>query len=299
MKAILKYPILLINRLYVFIYFNLVKKYDEYKEINIEEQSNILVLSPHVDDETIGLGGTIIKYSKTNGDMNLVYLTDGSGSISEKSIGEVIEERRKEGEDVKASYGFKDVYFLDAIDGSLNSNEKDLVYKLGEIIDLTRPDVIFSPFFIDGNKDHTETTKVLSKALELTEIEIKEIYLYEVNNLICPKVVNTISSLNDEIYKAKKDKYSIFKSQWAMGFSIYDLMDYGRGLNYRDKNRVEPFVNIDQNKLKSAINLLENNGFDPGDFKQISSEFTFLPGIIKNHKNKSKYNEMLIKLLYK
>lgn len=295
-KAILKYPIILLNRLYVFIYFNTVKKYDKYKEIQADKNSKILVLSPHVDDETIGLGGTIIKSSNADAKMSLVYMTDGSGSTSDKAISEVIKERRHEGENAKESYGFEDVYFLDEVDGSLNSNDNDLIEKLKEIIHLKKPDIIFSPFLIDGNKDHIETTKTLSKALDIVDIEVK-IYLYEVNSLIDPKIVNAISYLDDNIQNSKKDKYKIFKSQWAMGFSIYNLIDYGRGLNYEKRQRVEPFVSTDQKNLRNIIDQLDENGFNPLDFKQISSEFTFLPGIIKNYKEKARYNKILVKLL--
>lgn len=285
--------------MYIRVYFTVVKSKDKSEAIDIQKGKNILVLSPHVDDETIGMGGTIIKYSKMDSDMTLVYMTDGSGSTSDKPQSEVIEERKKEGIDVKESYGFKDVYFLDQVDGSLNSNDEKLINKLKEIFDLIKPDIIFSPFLIDGNTDHIETTKALSKLLELTNSQPEDIYLYEVNNLIDPKIVNTISILDDTIYSEKKDKYTIFKSQWAMGFSIYDLMEFGRALNYGKEHRVEVFVKVNSKGLKYGIDSLENNGFNPQDFKQISSEFTFLPSIIKNYKKKVRYNKIIREILEK
>lgn len=299
LKAILKYPIIILNRVYTRIYFTVVKNNDECKELDIKSDQNIIVLSPHVDDETIGMGGTLIKYSKMNSDMTLIYLTDGSGSTSDKSESEVIEERKNEGIAVKKSYGFKDVYFLDQLDGSLNSNDNELIYKLKDIVNLKKPHAIFSTFLIDGNKDHMETTKAISKALEISEAQPQDIYLYEVNNLIHPKIVNTISVLDNDIYREKKEKYKIFKSQWAMGFSVYDLMDFGRGLNYSSKNSIEPFVDMSPEQLKSAIESLEKNGFDPLEFKQISSEFTFLSGMFKNKIKKNKYNKILRELLDK
>ena len=82
-----------------------------------------------------------------------------------------------------------------------------------------------------------------------------------------------------------------------MGFSIYDLMDSSRGLNYSSKNSVEPLVDMKSKQLKHAIKSLENNDFNPLEFKQISSEFTFLRGIFKNYQNKNKYNKKLIDIL--
>lgn len=286
------------NRIYVWIYFNIVEKNNKYYKIDIDHSKNILVMSPHVDDETIGIGGTLVKYSKISKNMTLVYLTDGSGSTSNKSKEEVIEERRQEGIKVKDSYGFKNICFLDQIDGSLNCNDKKLIDKIKNIIEVEKPDVIFSPFLIDGNNDHMETTKALSKALSLTDIEPKNIYLYQVNNIIHPKLVNAISILDRETYEEKRDKYTIFKSQWAMGFSIYDLICKGRGLKYKEYG-VEPFVDVNTRQLRHGIKVLENNSFKPHDFKQISSEFTFLPGVIKSYQKKKKYNSLIRELLEK
>ena len=39
---------------------------------------NILVLSPHPDDETVGMGGTINKLSKQGHKISLCVVTDGS-----------------------------------------------------------------------------------------------------------------------------------------------------------------------------------------------------------------------------
>lgn len=299
LKAILKYPLMMINRIYIFIYYKLVKNNEDYREIDLEENKNILVLSPHVDDETIGLGGSILRHRKMGSRMGLVYLTDGSGSTSEKPKDEVIKERRQEGILVKESYGFDDLYFLDQVDGKLDSNNEELIEKLKEIITTKKPDAIFSPFLIDGNKDHIETTKALSRALEDIDLDFDNIYLYEVNNLIHPKLVNIISRLDDDIYEEKKDKYKIFRSQWAMGFGIYDLMDRTRAINYKYKGSVEPFVKLDRRELRHAIKSFKNNNFDPEDFKQISSEFTFIQGVFKNKNTKDRFNRILIKLLEK
>ncbi len=290
---------MMINRIYIFIYYKLVKNNRDYKEIDLEGNGNIIVLSPHVDDETIGLGGTIIRHSKMGSKMTLVYLTDGSGSTSDKSKDETIEERRQEGILVKESYGFDHLYFLDQVDGNLDSNNEELIERLKEIISNKKPDAIFSPFLIDGNKDHIETTKVLSKVLEDLDMDFDNIYLYEVNNLIHPRLVNVTSRLDDDIYKEKKDKYKIFKSQWAMGFGIYDLMDRTRAINYKYKGSIEVFVKLGQRELRHAIKSFKNNSFDPEDFKQISSEFTFMQGVFKNKNTKDKFNRIMMKLLEK
>ncbi len=74
---------MLLNRIYIWAYYSCFNTDNSAEEIDLDEHDNIVVFSPHVDDETIGLGGTIIKYGKLGKNMTLVYLTDGSGKKRE------------------------------------------------------------------------------------------------------------------------------------------------------------------------------------------------------------------------
>ena len=46
---------------------------------------NILIISPHLDDETLGCGGTILKYSKKN-NIDLLLVTRPSNQIHYKEL---------------------------------------------------------------------------------------------------------------------------------------------------------------------------------------------------------------------
>lgn len=296
-KMILKYPIMFINRIYLWFYFKTSKINEEYMEIIPNGNEKILVLSPHVDDETIGLGGTIIKYNNSGSQMSLVYLTDGSGSTSNKSKEETAKERMEEGYEIKESYGFNDIYFLEKVDGTLNSKDKQLIDEILQILDKEKPDIIFSPFLIDGNIDHVETTKALEKALAIWNKEFKNIYLYQVNSLINPKIINRTSFLDKNTYMEKLDKFNIFQSQWAMGFSAFNLLDKRRALMYKKGYAVENFVGIDYIILKEIIDKLEKEKFNPQIFKQISSEFTLVYAIMKSRKKKKLYSKSVKEIL--
>ncbi len=50
-----------------------------------EEKKYWFFSPPHVDDETIGLGGTLLKHKEVNNQRALVYLTDGGGSTTNLS----------------------------------------------------------------------------------------------------------------------------------------------------------------------------------------------------------------------
>lgn len=285
-KRILIYPVMLINRIYIFLYYKTKNKNESFTVIEENKGKKILVLAPHVDDETIGLGGTIIKSSNSNNKMTLVYITDGSGSTSNKSIKETIEERNKEGYEIKESYGFSNIYFLDEVDGSLDSKGLEITNKMVRILEAEKPDIIFSPFMIDGNTDHVETTKILCNALQIWDTEFEQIFQYQVNTPIDPILVNRVTILNKDLFEKKLKKYKIFISQWAMGFGIFNLLDRGRGLQYNNSYAVEAFVMTDYVTLKEIINKLEANNYQPQLFKQISSEFTLISSFIKSKKIK-------------
>lgn len=292
LKAILKYPIMSINRIYTWIYYRLNKNKLDYDLIG-DEKKNILVLAPHVDDETIGLGGTIIKYNRLGGKMSLIYLTDGRGSTSHKSIEDTISERRQEGIKIKDSYGFENVYFLDAIDGSLDSKDINITNKIFEILESENPDVIFSPFIIDGNADHVETTKALSIAIKRWNMEFEDINLYGVNTIIHPKLINRVSLLDKTTYKEKLEKYDIFASQWAMDFGIFHLLDIMKAKMFKEGFAAEVFIKINYQVLDEIIQEFDKDGFKPEHFRQISSEFTLIPAIIKSRKYKTKLNKLV------
>lgn len=287
----------MINRIYIWIYFKTRKTKDIYKEIIPEGNERILVLAPHVDDETIGLGGTIIKYANKNCKMDLVYLTDGRGSTSHKSEEETAKERMEEGHIVKEKYGFNNVYFLERIDGTLNSNHKELIDDILGILQKEKPNTIFTPFLVDGNIDHIETTKAISKALEIWDDNFQEIYLYQVNTIIDSEIVNAISILDTDIYEKKLDKFNIFKSQWAMGFSVFNLLDKGRAVKYKNCYAVEEFVRVNYEKLQEMVDMMRKENFNPQMFKQISSEFTLIFTFIKSRKNKIFYNKLVKEII--
>lgn len=284
---------MVINRIYVWIYFKTKKKYNRYEEIVPEGKQSILILAPHVDDETIGLGGTIIKYADLGNKISLVYLTDGSGSTSYKSKEDTVKERMEEGYKVKESYGLNNLYFLGEVDGALDSGDTEVTNRIVEILEKEKPDIIFSPFLIDGNTDHVETTKILSNALQIWSPEFERIFLYQVNTLIDPILVNSVSLLDKELYEKKSNKYKIFASQWAMGFSVFNLLNRGRALMYKNSFGVEVFIKLNYSTLREMIKQLEDNNFYPEIFKQISSEFTLVFAFIKSRKSKVFYNNLV------
>lgn len=302
-KIVLKYPIKFINSIYTYFYYKNSPKNDDVQINNmLSEDERILVLSPHVDDETIGLGATLLKHKDLGNSMGLVYLTDGGGSTSNLSREKLVEERKKEGERIKKAYGFHSLYFLEKLDGRLNSDDEELVKKVVEILDIEKPTLIYTPFLIDGHKDHVETTRVLMRALQIWDRDFNNIYMYEVNCPISPSLVNSISIIDEDLYNRKGDIYNIFTSQWAMGFDAFRLLDRRKkfiaNAGYGAYG-AEVFIKTNLSNLLEMEKILEKEGFKPEHFRQLSSEYNLILSFNINRKLKEEYNKKIDTILKK
>ena len=297
-KIILKYPLKLINYIYTYFYYKNNSLGENYNiEDMLIEKGKILVLSPHVDDETIGLGGTLFKHKKIGNTMSLVYMTDGGGSTTDTSRDELIATRKAEGEGVKKVYGFENLYFLDEIDGELDFNNVDLVEKIVNILETEKPNIIYTPFLIDGHKDHVATTKALISALKIWDKDFENIYMYEINSPIKPKLINSISPMDEKLYNQKGEVYNIFTSQWAMDFNVFRLMDRRKRHLIGKAYGAEIFVKADLESIIEMERTIE--GFRPEDFRQLSSHYNLLFAFRNNRELKEKYNESISTILEK
>ena len=66
-------------------------------EKNKKKKNNILVVAAHPDDEILGCGGSLYKYSLQGFNINIVFMTNGvsARSLSKKEILLAIKEREK------------------------------------------------------------------------------------------------------------------------------------------------------------------------------------------------------------
>lgn len=121
---------------------------------------NILVISVHPDDETLGCGGTILKHTQNNDEVYWLILTDVFEEFGYSK--EVILEEHKVIERVHNTYGFKKKYNLGLPAGNIHLiNFKEIVNKLSEVIYEIEPDIIYMPNRSDIHTDHQITAKAI------------------------------------------------------------------------------------------------------------------------------------------
>jgi LmbE family N-acetylglucosaminyl deacetylase len=112
-----------------------------------------LVISPHLDDETLGCGGTLLRH-KREGDA-VAWLNVSGISMELGFSAEKVNQQTVEIERVAQLYNFDAVHNLNLPPAQLDMlPSQQLVERLGEVIRLIRPDVIYLPFPGDIHTDH-------------------------------------------------------------------------------------------------------------------------------------------------
>ena len=145
-------------------------------------KKKILILSPHADDEILGCGGYISKYSKEGHNINILILTNankGAPEIySEKEITKIREESKK----ANIFIGTKKLFFENL--PALNLNQYP-AYKISNIINKyilsIKPEIILIPSSNDINDDHKIIFKAAKVATRMNKKnKLKKILSYEV-----------------------------------------------------------------------------------------------------------------------
>lgn len=163
-----------------------------YPEITtVSDLQRALVLSPHPDDDVIGMGGTL-KQLIDRAEVRIVYLTDGQLGSPGMTFEETGLTRRKEALAAAELIGCKSLDFLGMMDGHLRATG-DAVANLRQIIKTFQPDAVFVPFFYDLHPDHAHAAHLLAKALEGYSGDL-DCWSYEVWSPLTPNRIVDISN---------------------------------------------------------------------------------------------------------
>ena len=139
----------------------------------------ILVIAPHPDDEVLGCGGTIKKYTESG---NEVYLCIVTKAYTPDWSEEYIKEKSKETKSSNNVLGIKKTLFLDLPTVKLDTiPQKKLNDLINNCVKEVNPEIVFIPFFSDINKDHKLVSESAMVALRpKPDSFVRKVYFYEV-----------------------------------------------------------------------------------------------------------------------
>ena len=177
-------------------------------------KKKILVISAHPDDDALGCGGTIAKFSEEKSDVFVIYFTDGvSARLKNKNIKKEILCRRKNSIQAAKILGIKKCFFFSYPDNKLDKAPLlEITQKIEKIINQIKPEIVITHSEHDLNIDHQIINRaVITATRPKPESKVKKILLFETLSSSEWKFSNKKNFFNPnyfvDIYKTMKKKF--------------------------------------------------------------------------------------------
>jgi LmbE family N-acetylglucosaminyl deacetylase len=191
----------------------------------------VVVLAPHMDDETIGCGGTLARHVRAGATASVIFLTDGrhgggrNGALKGAAVRaeqlKLVATRKDEARLALQTLGVNSMSFLDVEDGTL-ATDSGIAGRLRAILEVERPEIVYVPCFLEQHSDHYAASRILLEATQGLALRI-QCFGYEVWTPLFPNCFVKI----DDVVELKKRALAHYRSQLAEA----DYMHTGLGLN--------------------------------------------------------------------
>ncbi len=139
----------------------------------------VLVIAAHMDDEVLGVGGTIAKHLAA-GDTVSVCIACKRAYQHRFDPG-AVEQEKEAARRAAEILGYRDLRFLDLRDELLDERLLDVIVPLEACIEETRPSVVYTHHWGDVNQDHRavfSATMVACRAI--AQPKVARVLCYEV-----------------------------------------------------------------------------------------------------------------------
>lgn len=142
---------------------------------------NILVISPHPDDEAIGCGGTICKHIADGDHVEVIFLTSGEKGGHGRSESETIVIREKEATAAAAILQISKIDFWREPDGAFEASSEN-VRRIRNKIAAFKTDMVYTPHENEDHPDHRNAALLVQRAISSLKENIKKplLLMYEV-----------------------------------------------------------------------------------------------------------------------
>jgi LmbE family N-acetylglucosaminyl deacetylase len=124
---------------------------------------NCLVVSPHPDDEVLGVGGTLFR-KKAEG-CTVAWLIVSSISETNGWTKKRVLDRKDEIEQVSKIFSFDEVFELDLPSSELEKIPiREIVDRISKVFDKFKPNEVFAPHVGDVHSDHKVVARAVSSS---------------------------------------------------------------------------------------------------------------------------------------
>ena len=112
----------------------------------------VLVIAPHMDDEVLGCGGTIIRHVDSGDHVTVCIVANRA--YNHKYDQNLIEQEKDCCKKAKEILSYQDLIFLDLYDEKLDQSQIDIIIPLEKVVTKCKPEVVYAPHRGDLNQDH-------------------------------------------------------------------------------------------------------------------------------------------------
>ena len=212
----------------------------------------VLVLAPHMDDETIGCGGAVYRHAQAGAPVTVVYMTDGakgdptlaSQGLTPEQLAQAqqayVQLRKSEAKSAAEILGICEQIYLDGPDGALVPTQS-LVQAVVDQLKAIQPAIVYLPALTDQHHDHWGTNRIFQAALAtLPRLQVRRLIIrgYEVWT---PAPANTLIDITDAIEtKCKALDAFVSQTKWvdyrhiSRGLAAYRSMVHMQGKGYAE-----------------------------------------------------------------
>jgi len=139
-------------------------------------KNKVLVIAAHPDDELLGCGGTIALHAKNGDELYSVIVCEGE-TVRYKNQNVNQKDSMAEAASI---LGVKDVMMLDYPDQKLDTfNLTEVIQSIETIVHQLKPNIVYTQFGGDVNRDHELLFKAVMVATRPTEEYIEAVYAFD------------------------------------------------------------------------------------------------------------------------
>ncbi len=223
-----------------------------------------LVFAPHPDDESFGMGGTLIRAREAGVPVEIVFVTDGSkGGRKGEDPATVAEIRRDEALSACRHLGIRNCYFWQQPDRALR-NESGLADAVAALVEKTTPACVYLPSCLELHPDHRTTAHIVWDGLRKVKDFKGDVVAYD----ICTQGPANLMVDITEVVDEKREVMARYRSQIENGryIEVIEALDRARTLTLPDECRAaegfyrydfSPLVPLEQRALPWFHRFLE------------------------------------------
>lgn len=142
----------------------------------------VLVVAPHMDDETFGMGGTIARHVAARDEVHVCIVC--KRAYDHKFTPELVERERSAAMQAIALLGCGSPTFLDLRDELLDERLLDVIVPLEDCVGRIRPEVVYTVHRGDTNQDHRAV-------FDASVVACRSVAKHRVRRFLCYEVLSS------------------------------------------------------------------------------------------------------------